>query len=59
VAADVFTSTGKRFMWWQIDSPLSKRVTNTAARPFDWRFSRDGINRLVAGSPREPDELTA
>jgi hypothetical protein len=46
-------------MWWQIDSPLSKRVTNTAARPFDWRFSPNGINRLVAGSPREPDELTA
>ena len=44
---------------------LANRLTafearyNTAARPFDWRFSRDGINRLVAGSPREPDELTA
>jgi hypothetical protein len=46
-------------MWWQIDSPRSKRVTNTAVRPFDWRFSRNGINRLVAGSPREPGELTA
>lgn len=46
-------------MWWQIDSPRSKRVTNTAARPFDWRFSRNDVNRLLAGSPREPDELTA
>jgi hypothetical protein len=54
VAADVFTSTGKRFMWWQIDSPLSKHVTNTAARPFDWPFTPNGINRLVVGSPRNP-----
>jgi hypothetical protein len=46
-------------MWWQIDSPRSNRVTNTADRPFDWRFSRNGINRLLAGSQREPDELTA
>jgi hypothetical protein len=49
----------RRVMWWQIDSPRSKRVTNTAARPFDWCFSRNDINRLVAGSPPEPDELTA
>jgi hypothetical protein len=48
VAADVFTSTGKRFMWWQIDSPRSKRAANTAARPFDWCFSPNGINRLLA-----------
>ena len=49
----------RHVMWWQIDSPRSKRVTNTAARPFDWCFSRNDINRFLAGSPREPDELTA
>ena len=49
----------RRFMPSQIDSPRSKRVTNTAARPFDWCFSRNDINRFLAGSPREPDELTA
>ena len=27
---------------------------NNAARPFDWRFTPNGINRLVVGSPRNP-----
>ena len=55
----IYFQRARHFMWWQIDSPRSKRVTNTAARPFDWRFSPNGINRPIAGSPREPDELTA
>ena len=59
VASDEFGQRARRFMPWQIDSPRSKRVTNTAARPFDWCFSRNDINRFLAGSPREPDELTA
>jgi hypothetical protein len=59
VSADAFMSTGGARHVVADRLTAFNRVTNTAARPFDWRFSRNGINRLVAGSPREPDELTA